>query len=113
MDIEKLRKYGFDDYFNNVYITNINKDGSTGFPARIIAQMGEIYTLLTEKGIVEAKVMGKFIYIAKENKNYPVVGDFVIAKDIDSSMMKEIIKVLDRRNKKKEYARINARGKRK
>lgn len=98
MNIEKLRKYGFDDYFNNVYITNINKDGSTSFPARIIAQMGEIYTLLTEKGIFEAKVMGKFIYNAKENKDYPVVGDFVIAKDIDSSMMKEIIKVLDRKN---------------
>lgn len=98
MDIKKLRKYGFDNYFNNEYITNRNKKDSSEFPARVIAQLGEIYTLLTEKGIFEAKVMGKFIYNARENKDYPVVGDFVITKDIDSSMMKEIIKVLDRKN---------------
>jgi len=94
MENNNLNKYGFDNHFIEQYENN----NTLGFPARVITGMGEAYILLTENGIVRSKVMGKFIYNVDENKDFPVVGDFVIGKRIEGSDQNEIVKVLERKN---------------
>lgn len=97
MNRKELKKYGFDHHFFTQYKKN-KSDDTQEFPARVIARMGDVYTLQTENGIVLSKTMGKFIYNVEKHKDFPVVGDFVIAKRLEGAKQNEITKVLDRKN---------------
>ena len=96
MTNKKLYSLGWDAFFEQGLST---EDIEGGFTARIIAQKGEVYTLLSE-GMVEhlAKVTGRFIYKVKQVKDYPVVGDFVIAGEGKGGRDIQIHKVLERKN---------------
>lgn len=69
-----------------------------GFAARVIAQKGETYSLISKKGVHSGKVTGRFRYLSKEIKNYPVVGDFVIIKKVSESNEVLIQELLQRKN---------------
>lgn len=57
----------------------------TLFSARVISQQKDLYTILSEHGEFTGTVTGKFRYSTKQIKDYPVVGDFVIAEQIESN----------------------------
>lgn len=94
MKNQKLEKYGFDSFFKDQFVIE-NKDE---FAARIVSQQGDVYTLLTDKSLIQSKIMGKFRYQTKLVKDFPVVGDFVIAKRMDGNGYSEILKVMNRKN---------------
>ena len=95
-----LNKYGFDGHFISEYQNYENERAV--YPARVTAQMGKVYTLLGEAGTVNAIVMGKYIHNTKGTKDFPVVGDFVVARNIPGTDQAEIIQLL---NRKTEFSR--------
>jgi ribosome biogenesis GTPase len=95
MDRKQLQAYGWNTFFEEQFKTN---EFYNSFPARVIAQKGDIYTLLAEKGNYSSKVTGKFCYTVKQIKEYPVVGDFVVAGQANGSNEVVIHRVLKRKN---------------
>ncbi|XMB86768.1 ribosome small subunit-dependent GTPase A [Mycoplasmatota bacterium WC44] len=95
MNLE-LIKYGYDEYFSKQYDQLAYKEGE--IPARVIARTGELFTLQTEAGTVEAALTGKFLFKAKMNNDIPTVGDFVITRLPNNSNKYQIVRMLNRKN---------------
>lgn len=81
-----LKKYGLTPRFEqeasmyeNMYI------------ARVMQQHRDIYNVICSGGEILASVSGKFSYDAKDNTDYPVVGDWVIIDRIDNSAGNAVI----------------------
>lgn len=69
-----LINIGFNEYFSALF----EEFRSRGFvPARVINEQKELYTVLTEKGEIHARVSGKFMHQAAVRSDYPAVGDWV------------------------------------
>ncbi len=67
------------------------------FLARVTTQQREWFSLETEEGEISAEVRGRFIYEAVQEKEFPIVGDWVLFKYTDPLHEKGIIhKVLTR-----------------
>ncbi len=77
---EGLKNLGFDEYFESK-ITD-SKDGY--FPARVISEYKEAYTVKDEKGEYFSKITGKSIFNAKDRGDYPAVGDWVFISKPDN-----------------------------
>ncbi|WDV45787.1 ribosome small subunit-dependent GTPase A [Clostridiaceae bacterium M8S5] len=90
-----LEDYGYNDKLKKEF--KKYKDVSGQYPARVIGLTGNIYTILTEAGSISGLVRGKFRHKVKQSSDYPAVGDFVIARNIEQDKA-EILHVLKRRN---------------
>jgi ribosome biogenesis GTPase len=81
-----LEKYGFSDRFKQEAI------GYSGlFPARVIEQHRDIYTLVCEDGNLHASVPGKLLHSANGGLDFPAVGDFVMIDRTDSDSGNAVI----------------------
>ena len=75
-----IDKYGWNNFF-------AEKIGDNNFfPARIINQQLNAYTVICNQGEKEAKVSGKFIYGTTQKDDFPVIGDWVLIKNIESDL---------------------------
>lgn len=90
-----FNKLGWNDFFEKQFSQT---EFVSEFPARVISQQANIYTILSERGEYIAKITGKFRFLAKQIMDYPVVGDFVIAGQAENSESINIHKVLERKN---------------
>jgi ribosome biogenesis GTPase len=73
-------RYGW----NNFFAEKIKDDNF--LPARIINQQLNTYTIICNKGEKEAKVSGKLLYNTTCKDDFPVVGDWVLIKKVDSDI---------------------------
>lgn len=74
MNLEKL---GLDKHF----IDSFRSLGKKEFePSRIISSQSGIFTLVSEKGELKAKLSGKFKHETTDRKDFPVVGDWAVIK---------------------------------
>jgi len=94
-----LNLYGWDNLRNNE-ISELN--GSGFVPGRIISSSRGIFAIITESGEGRAELSGSFMYKAVSNTEFPVVGDFVLAREESNLFI--IDKVLDRRSLLKRKA---------
>lgn len=85
-----LKNYGFNDYFIKEASLYTNYK-----VARVISQHKGFYNIVVENGFFLAQVSGKFINQVKEKSDYPVVGDFVLVKEVQNTFI--IYKILKRR----------------
>lgn len=77
-----LEKLGWNKYFEENFKTYLEK----GFcAARVIAQHKGNYIVRNEKGDLNSKLSGKFMYNADLKKDYPAVGDWVAIKAISNT----------------------------
>lgn len=83
--------YGYDEYFDKQYI---NFSDKTSYPARIISQYRDIYEVIHDKGKSIAKLSGKLT----NSSVYPIIGDWVVCKDVSNSNFILIISCLERKN---------------
>ncbi|MTI80851.1 MAG: ribosome small subunit-dependent GTPase A [Firmicutes bacterium] len=51
--------------------------------ARVSVQHKELYQVVTENGEIKAEISGKLGYAARDNSDYPVVGDWVMVDRVD------------------------------
>ena len=94
-----LHLYGW----NNLRDKEISAFIDSGLvPGRVISSSRGIFTLVTTEGEVRAELSGSFMYKAVSNTEYPVVGDFVLARE--ESNLYIIDKVLERRTLLKRKA---------
>lgn len=92
MNLEKL---GWNNYFEE----NLKKYFNKGFIAgRVVSQQKNKYLLHCEKGAINAKLAGKFIYNASYTKDFPVIGDWVAVRLIEVSHEGIIHGILPRKN---------------
>ncbi len=47
--------------------------------ARVAAQYKDVYKIITEEGEIMAEISGRLGYLAKSSRDYPAVGDWVLA----------------------------------
>lgn len=80
-------KKSFEDQF-----TPLKNSGLV--PARVTATAGPLYKVETEEGSGEARVSGRFQYMALSREDYPVTGDWVLLAVSGDAVVIE--KVLDR-----------------
>jgi ribosome biogenesis GTPase len=73
-------------------------DDVKGVPARIIREHRGVYALLSEAGETMAEVSGRFRHRAQMRRNFPAVGDWVVAEEPDASSRAVIHAVLPRRS---------------
>lgn len=92
MDLEEL---GWSSFFNEQLIDNEYKNY---FPARVVSQHNDLYNIISPIGEYTAKVTGKFRFLVKQTMDYPVVGDFVLAENIEGSDNALIHRVMKRKN---------------
>ncbi|MDR1128574.1 MAG: ribosome small subunit-dependent GTPase A [Treponema sp.] len=87
-----LEKYGFTDRFKQEAIKYPGL-----FPARVIEQRRDIYTLVCEAGNLHANVSGKLLHGADGGLDFPAVGDFVMIDRMDSDSGNAVIHHILRR----------------
>lgn len=75
-----INKYGWRNFFAETI-----KDNNF-LPARIINQQLNLYTIICNEGEKEAKVSGKFLYNATQKDDFPVIGDWVLIKNVESDV---------------------------
>lgn len=95
-----IDKYGWNDFFAKNVIDDCF------LPARIINQQLNTYTIICNQGEKEAKVSGKLIHNATQKDDFPVIGDWVLIKNVDSDLA-IIHSILPRKN---FISRNSARG---
>jgi ribosome biogenesis GTPase len=78
--IIKLKDIGYNDYFENSYVS-MAKSGLS--PARVIAEHKGWYILRNETAELSAKITGKMIYTASSREDFPAVGDWVLINLLD------------------------------
>jgi ribosome biogenesis GTPase len=71
---------------------------ATGIPARVIREQRGVYALLSETGETLAEVSGRFHHRAQMRRDFPAVGDWVVAEQPDVSSRAVIHAVLSRRS---------------
>lgn len=92
MNLEKL---GWNNYFEEEFRVYFNKGLIAG---RIVSQQKNNYLLHYEKGIIAAKLAGKFRYNVAYSKDLPAIGDWVAVQLIEGSTQGIIQGVLPRKN---------------
>ncbi len=95
--------YGYDEYFEKQYI---NFSDKTSYPARIISQYRDIYEVIHDKGKSIAKLSGKLA----NSSIYPIIGDWVVCKDISNSNFILITSCLERKNSLKRTVNKNGQN---
>ncbi len=79
MSLEKLG-------WNNYFVEQFKPYADQGiYPGRVITQHKGLYMVYSEKGTINCKLSGKFMYRADIKKDYPAVGDWVVIKLIDDT----------------------------
>ena len=69
------------------------------YPARVLSQSKDLYTVCTASGTLMAKVSGKFRFAVQTLSDFPAVGDFVLLdRDNDAAGYAVIHHVLPRRS---------------
>ncbi|MCK9224162.1 MAG: ribosome small subunit-dependent GTPase A, partial [Candidatus Muirbacterium halophilum] len=89
-----IKNIGWNNFFSS-QISNIEKDQF--IPARVYTRHGKHYFLLCEYGEIEARMTGRFLHNAIENKELPVVGDWVLVNFIEDEKKGVINRILDRK----------------
>lgn len=59
--------------------------------ARVSVQHKDLYKIFTEKGEIQAEVSGKLGFMARDQSDYPVVGDWVMVDRLDDNGGNSII----------------------
>lgn len=73
--------------------------------ARVSVQHKDLYKVVAESGEIQAEVSGKMCFMARDNSDYPVVGDWVMVDRVDDSGGNAIIHhILPRKNAFKRKA---------
>lgn len=75
MNIEYLRKFGFD---GSAEWNPSEHDGF--FPARVTEQQKDLYHVVSPTGFHPARVTGKFQFAARTPMDFPAVGDWVLVE---------------------------------
>ena len=91
----ELRDWGWDDFFARQLAGA--PDGAA--PARLTAEYGGCYGVMTAKGGALASLSGKLKHTAASSGEMPVVGDWVLLADKAGADRLPIIRVLERRSK--------------
>ncbi|WP_084576416.1 ribosome small subunit-dependent GTPase A [Sporomusa malonica] len=65
--------------------------------ARVSVQHKDLYKIFTENGEIQAEISGKLGFMAKDNSDYPVVGDWVMVDRVDDNGGNSIIHHILRR----------------
>ena len=86
-----IDKYGWNDFFARNIVDN------NFLPARIISQQLNVYTIICNEGEKEAKVSGKLLYNTAQKDDFPVIGDWVLIKNVESDLA-IIHSILPRKN---------------
>lgn len=89
---------GWDDFFNFQLKEYILKNGSKVIPARITAEFAGCYGAMCENGYVLVKLSGKIKYKSDSAIDIPVVGDWVLIKDDESTDRFPILTLLKRKS---------------
>ena len=89
-----LHEYGWNDFFKS-QISIVEK--TRFIPARVYTRHGKHYFLICEFGEIQARMAGKFLHKAIENKELPVVGDWVLIDHIIEEKKGVIHRILDRK----------------
>lgn len=92
MDLIEL---GWSSFFDGQLI---DKKYKNYFPARVVSQHNDLYSIISPVGEYTAKVTGKFRFQVKQTMDYPVVGDFILAEHIEGSDNALIHRVMERKN---------------
>ncbi|SMF90403.1 ribosome biogenesis GTPase [Paenibacillus uliginis N3/975] len=93
--MKSLQSMGWDSFFFEQLIPSKH---NKYIPAKVVSQHNDRYHLVSEQGDFTAKVTGKFRFKANHLRDYPVVGDFVLAEHIEESNHALIHMVLQRKN---------------
>ncbi|SHL06251.1 GTPase RsgA, partial [Desulforamulus aeronauticus] len=64
---------------------------------RVSIQHRDLYKVITENGEITAEVSGKLAFLAKDNADYPAVGDWVMVDRLEDSSGHAIIHHILRR----------------
>lgn len=94
MNIDRLslRKLGWNDYFEEQII---QFKGKNLVPCRVVNIQKSKYILYYRDEFIEGKLAGKFRYKAKSKKDFPSVGDWVMAQIIEidnKALINEVLK---------------------
>jgi len=76
----KLEHFGYSDKIEKLRIQNNLTDFEVG---RIISEHKERYIVKTEKGELDAEIIGNLRYTANTREDFPVVGDWVAISEYD------------------------------
>ena len=92
MNRQALIKYGWQDAWEA-------QIGEAGYPARIILQDHDLYRAVSAKGELNARIIGKMMYEAASEADYPAVGDWVVIdRETDEGGEAAISRILPRRS---------------
>lgn len=91
MTKEKLYEIGLTDRFEQEATLY------EGHLARVSVQHKDLYKVITETGEIQAEITGKMGFMARDNSDYPAVGDWVMVDRIDDSGGNAIIHHILRR----------------
>jgi ribosome biogenesis GTPase len=91
-----LKELGWNKYFNDSF--NVAKSKNL-FPARVATAQRGIYSILSESGEHRAEISGKTRFNAASINDFPVVGDWVIARLSPEGNLAIIEGILPRINK--------------
>jgi ribosome biogenesis GTPase len=76
----------------NEQVLSYGNDENHFVLGRIIEHHKDFYHMVHQEGVIKAKVSGKWMYMFDSPKDYPTVGDYVLASlDEDIAIIKEII----------------------
>lgn len=91
MTKEKLYEIGLTDCFEQEAAMY------KGYLARVSVQHKDLYKVITETGEIQAEITGKMGFMARDNSDYPAVGDWVMVDRLDDRVGNGIIHHILRR----------------
>lgn len=91
--MSKIKKYGWNKYFQD----ELDKIETPFIPARIISQHSNLYKVITDKGEYLAEKSGKLEYFAENEKELPVIGDWVLVDIFDQENKAVIHEIIPRK----------------
>jgi len=94
--INKLKNYGWNDFFEACFAEYAGKDMHA---ARVSIEHRNYYELYSEFGELTAEKSGKLFYSTEDTHQLPAVGDWVVYKHIPSENKAVITEVLPRKTK--------------
>ncbi len=92
----ELRKLGWDNYFQKLFI---QYDKGNLAPGRVAIEHKNMYKVLTEHGELLANISGRLNYNAVGRIDYPAVGDWVILEPRFEENRATIHAILERKSK--------------
>lgn len=93
--MRSLQSMGWDSFFHEQIIAPQHHHYIL---AKVVSQQHNTYQLVSEQGDFTAVVTGKFRFHAQQLRDYPVVGDFVVAEQAEGSNRAMIHSVFRRKN---------------